>query len=81
MKVVVRIRDAAITVDVGPGHQRLKWLALVALQRYREAAVPEPYGGVVMLGADSITYSSCRPSNAANVVNVARRAHTVARCG
>ena len=46
MKVVVRIRDAAITVDVGPGHQRLKWLALVALQRYREAAVPELGGPI-----------------------------------
>ena len=38
MRVSVRVRDAVIWVDVGPGHQRLKWLALVALQRYAEMA-------------------------------------------
>ena len=32
MRVIVCIRDAQINVDVGPGHQRLKWLAMVALQ-------------------------------------------------
>ena len=36
MRVVVRIRDTAVNVDVGPGHQRLKWLSMVALQRYSE---------------------------------------------
>ena len=36
MRVRVRIRDALVNVDVGPGHQRLKWLAMVALQRYAE---------------------------------------------
>ena len=38
MRVSVRVRDSAIWVDVGPGHQRLKWLAMVALQRYAEMA-------------------------------------------
>ena len=38
MRVVVRVRDAAITVDVGMGQQRLKWLAMVALQRYSQIA-------------------------------------------
>ena len=38
MRVSVRVRDAAIWVDVGPGHQRLKWLAMVALQRYAAMA-------------------------------------------
>ncbi len=28
------VRDQAITIEVGPGNQRLKWLALVAIQRY-----------------------------------------------
>jgi len=37
MRVSVRVRDAQIIVDVGPGHQRLKWLAMVALQRYAES--------------------------------------------
>ena len=41
MRVSVRIRDSAVWVDVGPGHQRLKWLAMVALQRYAEMANPE----------------------------------------
>ena len=36
MRVRVRVRDRTVVVDVGPGHQRLKWLALVALQRYNE---------------------------------------------
>lgn len=36
MKVRVRVRDYTVHVDVGPGHQRLKWLAMVALQRYQE---------------------------------------------
>jgi hypothetical protein len=40
MRVRVRVRDAAVVVDVGPGHQRLKWLAMVALQRYQSSAVP-----------------------------------------
>lgn len=44
MRVVVRVREIAVTVDVGPGHQRLKWLAMVALQRYQEAIVPS-FGG------------------------------------
>jgi hypothetical protein len=34
MKVTVWVRDQAITIEVGPGNQRLKWLALVAIQRY-----------------------------------------------
>jgi len=42
--MVVRVREIAVTVDVGPGHQRLKWLAMVALQRYQEAIVPS-FGG------------------------------------
>lgn len=36
MKVRVRVRDYTVHIDVGPGHQRLKWLAMVALQRYHE---------------------------------------------
>ena len=46
MRVVVRVRETSVTVDVGPGHQRLKWLAMVALQRYREAAVPDLGGPI-----------------------------------
>ena len=36
MRVRVRVRDTTINVDVGPGHQRLKWLSMVSLQRYSE---------------------------------------------
>ena len=39
MHVRVRVRDMAIVVDVGPGHQRIKWLSMVALQRYHSALV------------------------------------------
>ena len=46
MRVSVRVRDAAIWVDVGPGHQRLKWLAMVALQRY--AAMASTDGTIVL---------------------------------
>ena len=42
MRVLVRIRDKQISVNVGPGHQRLKWLAMIALQRYEEARIVEP---------------------------------------
>ena len=46
MRVIVCIRDAQINVDVGPGHQRLKWLAMVALQRYSETASPDGTIGI-----------------------------------
>ena len=39
MRVRVRVREQSIVVDVGPGHQRLKWLAMVALQRYSASGV------------------------------------------
>eukprot|EP00966_Prymnesium_polylepis_P240757 5567654-Prymnesium_polylepis.1 len=39
MRVRVRVRDTTINVDVGPGHQRLKWLTMVALQRYSEESL------------------------------------------
>jgi len=49
MKVVVWVRDQAIEVEVGPGNQRLKWLAMVCVQRYERsgtghsfACVPAP---------------------------------------
>lgn len=34
MKVIVWVRDQAIEIEAGPGNQRLKWLAMVAMQRY-----------------------------------------------
>ena len=34
MKVTVWVRDVPIPIFVGPGNQRLKWLAMVAVQRY-----------------------------------------------
>jgi hypothetical protein len=34
MKVLVHVRDQSIEVEVGPGNQRLKWLAMVAVQRF-----------------------------------------------
>ncbi|KAL1525478.1 hypothetical protein AB1Y20_020334 [Prymnesium parvum] len=39
MRVRVRVRDTTVLVDVGPGHQRLKWLTMVALQRYSEESL------------------------------------------
>ena len=46
MRVCVRVRDASVWVDVGPGHQRLKWLTMVALQRYAE--MPSADGTIVL---------------------------------
>jgi hypothetical protein len=34
MRVVVVVREQRIEVEVGPGNQRLKWLAMVAVQRF-----------------------------------------------
>jgi hypothetical protein len=45
MRVYVRVRDSSIMVDVGPGHQRLKWLAMVALQRYSASMGMQADGG------------------------------------
>ena len=36
MRVKVRVRERTIDINVGPGNQRLKWLAMIALQRYEE---------------------------------------------
>ena len=52
MRVKVRIRESTVTVDVGPGHQRLKWLAMVALQRYADASVPTDPSAAVMSHAE-----------------------------
>ena len=41
MRVTVWVRDTPISVYVGPGNQRLKWLAMVAAQRY------EAQGGAI----------------------------------
>ena len=50
MRVCVRVRDASVWVDVGPGHQRLKWLAMVALQRYFAVTVTtDPALGIGMM--------------------------------
>jgi len=54
MHVKVRVRDVSVTVDVGPGHQRLKWLSMVALQRYHAATVStDPMLGVGMMVSHS----------------------------
>ena len=37
MKVRVRVRETTLEINVGPGNQRLKWLAMISLQRYEEA--------------------------------------------
>lgn len=34
MKVLVHVREQPIEIEVGPGNQRLKWLAMVAVQRF-----------------------------------------------
>ena len=39
MRVRVRIRTTTIPIEVGTGHQRLKWLSMVALQRYNEERI------------------------------------------
>ena len=36
MRVRVRVRDHTLTINVGQGSQRLKWLAVISLQRYEE---------------------------------------------
>ena len=36
MRVKVRVRDASLEINVGQGSQRLKWLAMISLQRYEE---------------------------------------------
>ena len=36
MKVRVRVRDHTLEINVGEGSQRLKWLAVISLQRYEE---------------------------------------------
>jgi len=46
MRVCVRVRERQVWVDVGPGHQRLKWLSMVALQRYSQTASVD--GGVIL---------------------------------
>lgn len=49
MRVRVRVRDSTFVVDVGPGLQRLKWLTMVALQRYSEDSL--------IVGNDSLVIS------------------------
>ena len=50
MHVIVRVRDVPIKIDVGTGNQRLKWLAMVALQRYFAATVTtDPALGIGMM--------------------------------
>ena len=46
MRVRVRVRDHTLTINVGQGSQRLKWLAMVALQRYAEGGSPD---GAILL--------------------------------
>ena len=36
MRVRVRVRDHTLEINVGLGSQRLKWLAMISLQRYEE---------------------------------------------
>ena len=36
MRVRVRVRDHTLEINVGEGSQRLKWLAVISLQRYEE---------------------------------------------
>jgi hypothetical protein len=40
MRVLAHVRDQILEVQVGEGNQRIKWLAMVALQRY-DAAIGE----------------------------------------
>ena len=41
MKVRVRVRDHTMEINVGQGSQRLKWLAMISLQRYEETISEE----------------------------------------
>ena len=46
MRVNVRIRETTIPIDVGEGSQRLKWLSMVALQRYEADAALSSDGDI-----------------------------------
>ena len=46
MRVNVRVRETTIPIDVGEGSQRLKWLSMVALQRYEADAALSSDGDI-----------------------------------
>ena len=46
MRVNVRVRETTIPIDVGEGAQRLKWLSMVALQRYEADAALSSDGDI-----------------------------------